>query len=110
MKATINSHYIRSISQSANFEKRVSKVLPSSVESINIYTAGLSRASGYNSYYNYIEFDINGGKNIHYKFQHNSSLDWDTFQDLEFGTNKCSNFMKQFIINMLEFYFQENGN
>jgi hypothetical protein len=109
MKTSINSNYIRSIFQSVNFSKRINKILPNTIKSIDIYDIGMSRASGYGQYYNYIKFSIDGEEIISYERRHTNSPSWDYFKELEFGTTKCSNFMKQFVIDMLEYYFKENN-
>lgn len=107
MNASVNYQMVSGIDNSKNFDKRIQKVLPSDINSITIEEVGMSRAGGYGQYHNYIVFSLNDdADNIRYKRHHTSAPAWDAYHDLELGTVKCSNFQKQFIIDMLEYYFE----
>lgn len=101
MNITIYANHIK---QNANLVKRIQKVCPQFVKSLEIIEAGMERAGGTGSYYCFIEGACNG-EIFRFKRHTNHAPLWDWYNDIEGYKKPFQDWKKSLIISLLEDYF-----
>ncbi len=100
MKTTIDYLNCLNFKNTKNFEKNVLKQLPEGVEKIILDVCGMTR-EGSGSYNYFLDVNINGEMITLKSFTHSSPA-WDEYTDMETGSRKHVNFMKQVTLMLLE--------
>lgn len=100
MKTTIDFLNGLNFKNTANFQNKVIKNLPSGVEKVYLSTVGMKRL-GTGSYNFFLDIEING-IDVTLKSFTNTSPSWDFWTDLELGTRAFENWAKQTTLMILE--------
>lgn len=91
------------LSSSKAFENKIAKLVPAD-SYIEVIEMGMQRASGYGSYYFYLEGELNG-EVFNFKKHTNDSEIWDWYQSCE--TNRTfENWKKKKILKLLQEYLE----
>lgn len=96
--------YANKIESNNNFENRILKVVPSTVNEIVIDEAGMERASGYGQYKYFIKGSVDG-ESFCFKQHSTNSQVWDWYQSCE-ANKPFIDWKKRLIICLLDSYFQ----
>lgn len=106
MKNSIQISSVLNIKITKNFENNIKKTLPEGVNKIYLNSCGMKKLSGYGSYHYFLDIEINNQKITLTEHTHDSQS-FDYWQDLELGTRKFENFIKNVVLSLLELREEE---
>jgi hypothetical protein len=98
MKTNVNQRIVK---PSDRFLKKINKRLPPGVIDFAIMDYWMEHASGYGSYYFFLNIIVNGEVSRLRKFTH-SSPDWDYYRHTEHTQPGYDNWVKRNVLDMLD--------